>query len=500
MYGGGYGQQPYGQQPNQYGAPQAQYGAPPGQYGAPPANQYGAPANQYGSPPNQYGSAPNQYGAPGPQYGAPPPGAYGAAPPQQYGASPQNHYRPPTQYGAAQTQYGAPPQPYGAPAHQPYPAPAQQPYGQQQYSSQPYGAQTYNPPGQHGNPAGGYQAQPAFTQSPGGPRFLGVQIPAPAPAPPLANLPNYNAQFDADRIRKATKGFGTDEDTVINTMMPLDAFQIDVLSRTYEQQTGRSLKVTIEKEMSGWLEYILRLKSLGPLGGDLWLINRACKGMGTHEDLLNEVLLCRSNEEIFLLKEGFRRQYNKDLVSFVRGELSMKTERMFNMALSGTRDESPIVNHQQVQHDIETLYRAGPGKIGTDEISICGILLQRSNQHLHALAHGFVQRHGISLSKMIDKEFSGHMRDGLLHVARFAENDGNGVHRDATLLEAAMAGMGTKDERLCYRLCRMHWDRQRFGMVKNEYRQIYHKDLINRVQGETSGKYERALVALINQN
>lgn len=35
-------------------------------------------------------------------------------------------------------------------------------------------------------------------------------------------------------------------------MMPLDAFQIDVLSRTYEQQVGRSLKTTIEKETSSW--------------------------------------------------------------------------------------------------------------------------------------------------------------------------------------------------------------------------------------------------------
>lgn len=75
------------------------------------------------------------------------------------------------------------------------------------------------------------------------------------------------------------------------------------------------------------LEYTLVLKALGPLGGDIYLLNRACKGAGTHEDLLNEVLLGRSNEEIFLLKEGFKRVYNKDLVKTVQGELSMKTER-----------------------------------------------------------------------------------------------------------------------------------------------------------------------------
>lgn len=45
---------------------------------------------------------------------------------------------------------------------------------------------------------------------------------------------------------------GTDERTLIDTLVPLDAFQIDVLSRTYEQTVGRSLQKTLEKELSGW--------------------------------------------------------------------------------------------------------------------------------------------------------------------------------------------------------------------------------------------------------
>ena len=105
---------------------------------------------------------------------------------------------------------------------------------------------------------------------------------------------------------------------------------------------GRSLQKTLEKELSHWyvtghrvntiineirLEYTLVLLSLGPLHGDLHLLQRACKGAGTHEDLLNEVLLGRTNEEIWLLKEGFQRMYHRDLVAVVRGELSMQTER-----------------------------------------------------------------------------------------------------------------------------------------------------------------------------
>jgi annexin A7/11 len=70
------------------------------------------------------------------------------------------------------------------------------------------------------------------------------------------------------------------------------------------------------------------------------------------------------------------------------------------MALTGTRDEAPFVNQQLVQQDVEALYRAGAGKIGTDEIAICGILLSRSDAHLQAIAQAFPQRHRVTLSKM----------------------------------------------------------------------------------------------------
>jgi annexin A7/11 len=41
------------------------------------------------------------------------------------------------------------------------------------------------------------------------------------------------------------------------------------------------------------------------------------------------------------------------------------------MALSGQRDENPYVNQQQVQQDVEALYRAGQGKIGTVSFLYC---------------------------------------------------------------------------------------------------------------------------------
>ncbi|WWD20122.1 hypothetical protein CI109_104598 [Kwoniella shandongensis] len=465
------------------------YGAPPppqqqqGGWGQPPPQSY--QGGYQGVPPQQQ----QGYGAPPPpgqqQWNAPPQQApYGGGVQQPYGAPPPHQAQAPYGGHSPQPPYGAPPphqQQYGAPP------PTQPPYGGAPPQQQ-YGAPPPQQPG-YGAPAPG-----------GAAAFLGVAIPAPPPAIPISQLSGYNPQFDAERIRKATKGFGTDERAIIDTLSPLDPFQMEVLSRTYEQTVGRSLQKTLEKELSSWLEYTLVLLALGPLGGDLHLLHRACRGVGTHEDLLNEVLLGRTNEEIFYLKDGYKRVYNQDLQATIKGELSMKTERMFNMALSGQRDESTFVNQQLVQQDVETLYRAGPGKVGTDEIAICGILLSRSEAHLQAIAQAFPQRHRVSLSQMIQSEFSGHMRDGLYHIARGAEGDGRGVVRDAELLEAAMRGVGTKDERMIYRIVRNHWNRPRFAAIKNQYQAQYKKSLRRAVEGETTGKYEKALVGIIEQN
>lgn len=60
-----------------------------------------------------------------------------------------------------------------------------------------------------------------------------------------------------------------------------------------------------------------------------------------------------------------------------------------------------------------------------------------------------------------------------------------------------MAGLGTKDTQLIYRLTRAHWDPQRMDAVKDAYQRRYKKPLENRVKGETSGVYRDLLVALV---
>ena len=71
--------------------------------------------------------------------------------------------------------------------------------------------------------------------------------------------------------------------------------------------------------------------------------------------------------------------------------------------------------------------------------------------------------------------------------------------RDAILLEETMAGAGTKDNLLVNRVIRAHWDRNHMSQVKGAYRARFHKDLASRIKGETSGDYEKLMVACIGE-
>lgn len=80
------------------------------------------------------------------------------------------------------------------------------------------------------------------------------------------------------------------------------------------------------------------------------------------------------------------------------------------------------------------------------------------------------------------------MKSALLYVIEAAEK-GPEV-RLANLVEAACHGMGTKDERLIWRVVRGHWDRQFWDATKRAYMAAYGQSMQARVRGDTSGNYQ----------
>ncbi len=279
------------------------------------------------------------------------------------------------------------------------------------------------------------------------------------------------------------KGLGTDEAALIRVLAHLPPLEVPALKQAFQQRHGRSLEHDVEKEVSGHFEMCLLSILRGPLQNDVWSLHKAIHGAGTKEQLLDEVLVGRSNADMKAIKQAYQSTYHRPLEHDVRGDLSAKTERMYEMILSATRqEESAPVLPQNVDADVTELYRATEAKLGTEQLTVCAILTNRSDGQIRAIAQAYEQRYRRPLEKVLVSEFAGHMEQALVQMVRCGADR---TMRDAIALEDCMVGAGTKDDLLVHRVVKIHWNPYHVHQVKAAYRQRYGHDLIHRIKGET---------------
>ncbi|KAG0231967.1 hypothetical protein BGW41_001985 [Actinomortierella wolfii] len=467
---------------------------PPGQgYGYPPYP--GAPPH----PSTQYAAGTPIYPPP---HGTPAPSAYPGYPPQPaYGA-----YPPPA---------GAPPAP-GYPAAA-YPPPQQPPYGAY---APPAGA-AYPPPAApppasplvaHPTPAPTMPMSTTLSHAPSlaptlphTPTMVPAGTLAPAPTmPPSTHPTQYGTSYmaglptpqqDAATIRDACRGFGTDEKKLIGVLAKRPPEHIALVASAYKQLYGRDLEETVRKETSGDFCRVLRYLCLPPILLDAELVRDACVGAGTNERQLIEVLLGRTNSDMAQLKAAYYQRYHKSLEHVVRDDLSGDLKKLFTIAIEGKRDEIGYYQYN-VEADVQALYKAGAGRLGTDEMEFIRMLTNRPDAHLRQVFAQYAARHGRKITKVIKKEFSFNLKTALVYLASWIIDP---AHCIAKQLEKAMRGVGTNDQALTRLLVR-HRNPQFMAQVKAAYYRKYKKSLRDRVKGETSFHYKNALVAIIGDD
>ncbi|XP_023365371.1 annexin A11 [Otolemur garnettii] len=483
---------------------------------------------------------PNLYpGAPGGGYPPVPPGGFGQPPSAQQPVPPYGMYPPP----------GGNPPP-GMPSYPPYPG-------------APVPGQPMPPPGQQ--PPGAYPGQPPVTY-PG-------QLPVPPPAQqqqPVPSYPGYSgsgtvtpavapAQFgnrgtitdasgfdplrDAEVLRKAMKGFGTDEQAIIDCL--------GSRSNKQRQQVLLSFKTAYGKVSCGvqgyskawpwfqhspacpvflwgqgaWISWIDSKVHKGisycppPVRGQHVVVSfrskecpREClrekpqtpwgmlrslppQGAGTDEACLIEILASRSNEHIRELSRAYKAEFKKTLEEAIRSDTSGHFQRLLISLSQGNRDESTNVDMSVVQRDVQELYAAGENRLGTDESKFNAILCSRSRAHLVAVFNEYQRMTGRDIEKSICREMSGDLEQGMLAVVKCLKNTPAFF---AERLNKAMRGAGTKDRTLI----RIMVSRSEVDLldIRLEYKRMYGKSLYHDISGDTSGDYRKILLKICGGN
>ncbi|XP_032594063.1 annexin B11 isoform X2 [Drosophila grimshawi] len=312
--------------------------------------------------------------------------------------------------------------------------------------------------------------------------------------PTLFPAQGFDPVKDAHDLRKAMKGFGTDEDKLIEIICRRNNEQRQEIQRQYKTHFGKDLIEDIKSETSGNFEKLL-VGLLRPIV-DYYCaeLNDAMAGIGTDEEVLIEILCTLSNVEIHTIKNQYLRLYGAHLESELTSETSGNFKRLLISLCTAARDESGRADPNQAKEDARELLKAGELRVGTDESMFNMILCQRNYQQLKLIFQEYADMTGHSLEKAIKKEFSGDIMEGLIAIFKCVTNKADYF---ASRLHKSMAGIGTNDKQLIrVIITRCEID---LADIKVAFERLYGKSLKSWIKGDTSGHYKHALYALVGE-
>ncbi|MEE6479121.1 hypothetical protein FKM82_012141 [Ascaphus truei] len=301
----------------------------------------------------------------------------------------------------------------------------------------------------------------------------------------------FNAADDVQKLRKAMKGTGTDEDAVIDVIANRTIAQRQEIKSAYKSTVGKDLMDDVKSELTGNFEKVI-LGLLTPITlYDVQELNAAMKGAGTDEGCLIEILASRSPDEIKRINDTYRIKYGRSLEDDICSDTSGMFERILVSLSTAGRDQGSSVDDSLAKQDAKELYEAGEKKWGTDEVKFLTILCARNRKHLLKVFDDYKKISNKDIEASIKSEMSGHLEDAFLAVVKCLRN------RPAYFAERlykSMKGLGTDDNTLI----RVMVSRCEIDMleIRSEFKKAYKKSLHSFINGDCSGDYRKVLLKL----
>jgi annexin A7/11 len=297
------------------------------------------------------------------------------------------------------------------------------------------------------------------------------------------------AEADVEEIHEACTGpmFGTNDKKLIRVLLSRTRRQVELINAIYLKEHGKTLLKLIKSETSGKYKHLLIAALTQPPVLAAEQIKKACKGIGTDDRAMLEVLVTRSNDEKAEMRAYYERKYGSSMMDLITSETSGDFQKICCELLKGRRDEGKEADPEAAAELATRLYEAGPGRrFGTDEDTFINILCHASYDQIDAIKLSFEEQYNRSLAKTIKKEFRDPCERALLMVIKRPEE----VYAD--LIHEAVAGLGT-DEKLLGRVLG-GVTRTMLQKVSWAYEAAYGEPLADRCSSELSGNFKKAVL------
>ncbi|XP_041032337.1 annexin A4-like [Carcharodon carcharias] len=303
--------------------------------------------------------------------------------------------------------------------------------------------------------------------------------------------PNFNVHHDAENLRNAMKGLGTNEDAIIDIVASRTNFERQQIIKAFRSSYDQSLIEELKSELGGNFESAIEGLMLAPGKFDAKELTYAMKGIGTDEHILVEILVTRTNKQIQELAEAYQSENALSLKEDLKSENSGDFKELLLSLLKGNRDEGWDVNEGLANQDAKALFAAGEDKWGTDETAFIKIYCRRNFKHLRRVFEEYYQLTNKDIEDTIKDEMSGTFQMGMLALVQYAKNPARFF---ATKLYETMSGIGTDDRGLI----RIMITRCEVDMIdiKAEFMKLYGKSLHSFIRDDVGGDYQKVLLKL----
>ncbi|XP_041130193.1 annexin A5-like isoform X2 [Polyodon spathula] len=310
-----------------------------------------------------------------------------------------------------------------------------------------------------------------------------------APKGTVKPYPQFNASEDANTLRTAMKGLGTDEDAILTLLTARANDQRQKIAAQYKTLFGKDLVDDLKSELGGKFERVIVGLMMPPVLYDVHELRHALKGAGTDEKVLVEILASRTCSQIKEVIAVYKQEYDADLEEAVAGDTSGHFQRMLVVLLQASRQKG--VDESSIHQDAQDLFAAGEQKWGTDEEKFITILGNRSAEHLRRVFNEYMKISGYEIEESIEKETSGSTKDLFLAVVKCARSV---PAYFAESLYYAMKGGGTDDNTLI----RIMVSRSEVDMleIRDNFRRLFATSLYSMIKSDVAGDYRKSLLHL----
>ncbi|XP_038689591.1 annexin-like protein RJ4 [Tripterygium wilfordii] len=304
---------------------------------------------------------------------------------------------------------------------------------------------------------------------------------------------NFSYMEDAEAIRKACQGWGTDEKRLIRILGHRNASQRHQIRQAYEGLYQEDLIKRLESELSGDFEKAMYRWMLDPADRDAVLANVDIKKGGPEYRAIIEIASVHSPEELLTVRRAYQARYKHSLEEDIASHTSGDIRKLLVALVSAFRYSGDEVDARLADKEADILHDAIKDKECNHE-EVIRILTTRSKTQLMATFNRYREDHGTSITKALlggpENDFSKAVRIAIRcihdHKKYYEKVLRNGIKRNGTDENGLTRVIVTRAEK-----------------DLKDIKEVYYKrnsvSLDHDVAKETSGDYKAFLLTLLGK-